>query len=180
MSCALTSGFTLNPCNDTIGGVKSIYIGDFSGLTIVTSGSGTVASPTLIATGSSGTVFEYQPLKNSASATFTPVVSVENGTVFFQTTVTFNMRNINGEKREELALLSKAKVMLIVEMNTGGSIMFGTEQGMYLTAGTITTGAAFGDLQGYTLTFTSDETIQPIPLASTVAATFTVGSTEVQ
>ena len=171
MSCALTTGFTLG-CNDSIGGVKKIYIGTFDQLTYTISG-----TPAEVQSGS-GTVFEYEPLKNSASATFNPTVSLENGTVFYTHSVSLSLKNINADKRVEIESLAKARVGLFVELNGGTILAFGTTNGMYMTAGTFQTGAAFGDLQGYQLTFTSDEPTQPYTLndATMTAALYTVGA----
>ena len=159
MSCNLTTGFTLG-CNDSIGGVKKIYIGKFDQLTY------TIGSTPVQVTSGSGTVYVYEPLKNSASATFNPTVSLENGTIFYTHSVSLSLKNITANKREEIESLAKARVGLFVELNSGELLAFGTTNGMYMTAGTFQTGAAFGDLQGYQLTFTSDEPTQPYTLSA--------------
>ena len=157
MSCNLTTGFTLG-CNDSIGGIKKIYIGAFSQLTY------TIGGTPVEVTAGTGTVYTYEPLKNSASATFNPTVSLENGTIFYTHSVSLSLKNINANKREEIESLAKARVGLFVELNSGEILAFGTTNGMNMTAGTFQTGAAFGDLQGYQLTFTSDEPTQPYTL----------------
>ena len=159
MSCNLTTGFTLG-CNDSIGGVKKIYIGKFDQLTY------TIGGTPVEVTAGTGTVYTYEPLKNSASATFNPTVSLENGTIFYTHSVSLSLKNINANKREEIESLAKARVGLFVELNSGELLAFGTTNGMYMTAGTFQTGAAFGDLQGYQLTFTSDEPTQPYTLSA--------------
>ena len=159
MSCNLTTGFTLG-CNDSIGGVKKIYIGKFDQLTYTISG-----TPVQVSAGT-GTVYVYEPLKNSASATFNPTVSLENGTIFYTHSVSLSLKNITANKREEIESLAKARVGLFVELNSGEILAFGTTNGMHMTAGTFQTGAAFGDLQGYQLTFTSDEPTQPYTLSA--------------
>ena len=172
MSCNLTTGFTLG-CNDSIGGVKKIYIGVFSQLTYTIGG-----TPEEV-TGGTGTVYTYEPLKNSASATFNPTVSLENGTIFYTHSVSLSLKNITANKREEIESLAKARVGLFVELNSGEILAFGTTNGMNMTAGTFQTGAAFGDLQGYQLTFTSDEPTQPYTLndADMITAGYTVSAT---
>lgn len=172
MSCNLTTGFTLG-CNDSIGGVKKIYIGKFDQLTY------TIGGTPVEVTGGTGTVFAYEPLKNSASATFNPTVSLENGTIFYTHSVSLSLKNINANKREEIEALAKARVGLFVELNSGEILAFGTTNGMNMTAGTFQTGAAFGDLQGYQLTFTSDEPTQPYTLqdANMGTAGYTVSPT---
>ena len=177
MACtALTTGFTLG-CNDSIGGVKTIYIGTFDQLTYI------IGNTPVQLTGGTGTVYSYTPSKNSASATFNPTVSVENGTVFYTHSVSFSLRNITPNKREEIEALAKARVGLFVELNNGEIIAFGTTNGLFMTAGTFQTGTLYGDFQGYQLTFTSDEPTQPYTLedATLTAAGYTVSATtEVQ
>lgn len=172
MSCNLTTGFTLG-CNDSIGGIKKIYIGAFSQLTY------TIGGTPVEVTAGTGTVYTYEPLKNSASATFNPTVSLENGTIFYTHSVSLSLKNINANKREEIESLAKARVGLFVELNSGEILAFGTTNGMNMTAGTFQTGAAFGDLQGYQLTFTSDEPTQPYTLndADMTTAGYTVSAT---
>jgi len=172
MSCNLTTGFTLG-CNDSIGGVKKIYIGVFSQLTY------TIGGTPVEVTGGTGTVYTYEPLKNSASATFNPTVSLGNGTIFYTHSVSLSLKNINANKREEIEALAKARVGLFVELNSGEILAFGTTNGRNMTAGTFQTGAAFGDLQGYQLTFTSDEPTQPYTLndADMITAGYTVSAT---
>jgi len=172
MSCNLTTGFTLG-CNDSIGGVKKIYIGAFNQLTY------TIGGTPVEVTGGTGTVYTYEPLKNSASATFNPTVSLENGTIFYTHSVSLSLKNINANKREEIEALAKARVGLFVELNSGEILAFGTTNGMNMTAGTFQTGAAFGDLQGYQLTFTSDEPTQPYTLEDVDMGTagYTVSAT---
>lgn len=172
MSCNLTTGFTLG-CNDSIGGIKKIYIGAFSQLTYTIGG-----TPEEVTAGT-GTVYVYEPLKNSASATFNPTVSLENGTIFYTHSVSLSLKNITANKREEIESLAKARVGLFVELNSGEILAFGTTNGMNMTAGTFQTGAAFGDLQGYQLTFTSDEPRQPYTLndADMITAGYTVSAT---
>ena len=164
MSCALTTGFTLG-CNDSIGGVKKIYIGSFDQLTY------TIGGTPVEVTAGTGTVYTYEPLKNSSSATFNPTVSLENGTIFYTHSVSLSLKNITANKREEIVSLAKARVGLFVELNSGEILAFGTTNGMQMTAGTFQTGAAFGDLQGYQLTITADETSQPLflPVGDTVS-----------
>lgn len=168
MSCNITQGFLLT-CNDAVGGLKNIYIAnytDISGVTIV-AGEMTVAA---------GDVYQFQPNKNTGSATFNPTVSLENGTVFYTHQLQFTLGKLDVTKRNELELLAKAKVMVFVEMNDGQTMVLGYGTGAFMTAGTFQTGATFGDLQGYQITITADETVQPyfLPAGDTVA---TIGLT---
>lgn len=154
MSCDLTQGFLLS-CNDAVGGLKNIYIANHADITGVTIASGEM-------TVAAGDVYQYQPNKNTGSATFNPTVSLENGTVFYTHQLQFTLGKLDVTKRNELEILAKAKVMVFVEMNDGQTMVLGYGTGAFLTAGTFQTGATFGDLQGYQITITADETQQPL------------------
>lgn len=153
MSCNITQGFLLT-CNDAVGGLKNIYIANYTDISAVTIAAGEM-------TAASGDVYQFQPNKNTGSATFNPTVSLENGTVFYTHQLQFTLGKLDVTKRNELELLAKAKVMVFVEMNDGQTMVLGYGTGAFMTAGTFQTGATFGDLQGYQITITADETVQP-------------------
>jgi len=166
MSCNLTTGFLLT-CNDAVGGIKNIYLINHDQVSGVTVAGGEMTAAT-------GTVFQYQPNKNTGSVTFNPTVSLENGTVFYTHQLQFTLGKLSVEKRNELEILAKAKVMVFVEMNDGQTMVLGYGTGAFMTAGTFQS-----DLQGYQLTFTSDEPTQPYTLndADMITAGYTVSAT---
>jgi hypothetical protein len=154
MSCQLTTGFTLL-CNDAVGGIKTIYLANYEDVINITVAAG-------VMTVADGDCYEYQPNKNTGSVTFNPTVSLENGTVFYTHQLSFTLGKLDVFNRNELELLSKARVMAFVEMNDGQTIVLGYGMGCFMTAGTFQTGTSFGDLQGYQITLTSDEQNQPL------------------
>lgn len=154
MSCNLTSGFLLT-CNDAVGGIKNIYLINHESVTNVAVSAGEMTT-------ANGTVYQYQPNKNTGSVTFNPTVSLENGTVFYTHQLQFTLGKLSVEKRNELEILAKAKVMVFVEMNDGQTMVLGYGTGAFMTAGTFQSGATFGDLQGYQITITADEQNQPL------------------
>ncbi|NBW20794.1 MAG: hypothetical protein EBR82_73810 [Caulobacteraceae bacterium] len=158
MSCALTQGFILG-CNDAVGGIKNIYFINYTEIASTTFTNGELTGVTTVNNPSN--VYLYQPNKNTGSVTFNPTVSLENGTVFFTHQLVFTLGKLSNIKREELELLSRARVVVFVEMNDTQTIVLGLNQGAFMTAGTFQTGATFGDLQGYQITITADETSQP-------------------
>jgi len=154
MSCNLTTGFLLT-CNDAVGGIKNIYLINHENVTGITVAGGEMTAAT-------GTVFQYQPNKNTGSVTFNPTVSLENGTVFYTHQLQFTLGKLSVAKRNEIEILAKAKVMVFVEMNDGQTMVLGYGTGAFMTAGTFQSGATFGDLQGYQITITADEQNQPL------------------
>ena len=57
----------------------------------------------------------------------------------------------------------------VVDYNDNAMLM-GEEQGCDVSAGTVSTGTALGDFNGYSLTFTAQETNAPAFLASPTVA----------
>ena len=63
--------------------------------------------------------------------------------------------------QEELKLLNAGRAHYVVETYNGDYLLIGKEHGAEVTGGTIVTGAAMGDLSGFTLTVTAQETAPP-------------------
>jgi ethanolamine utilization protein EutA (predicted chaperonin) len=173
MSCELlTKGRGLD-CNRIAGGVKYVYFGVYDQF-VSTNGievSGIVQSAGEVTdinmTGSSK-LYRYTMPLGSASVTETITGSTENGTIFYTPTVNIVLNKISKADQNEIKLLGMNKVVIFAELNQRVSsaslhnviIGLGVTNGMSLNAGSIDTGAAFGDRNGYTLTF---DGLEPIP-----------------
>ena len=70
----------------------------------------------------------------------------------------------------------KNRPHIFVEDYNGNFFLIGAVHGCDLNAGTISSGAAMGDLSGYTLTFTGQETIPAYHVTSTVVTGATQGT----
>jgi len=58
-----------------------------------------------------------------------------------------------------LKLLAYSRPKIIVADRNGNAFLVGKNEGADMTAGTITTGTAYGDLSGYTMEFTGNEAL---------------------
>lgn len=113
-------------------------------------------------------LYRYTMPLGSASVTETITGSTENGTIFYTPTVNIVLNKISKADQNEIKLLGMNKVVIFAELNQRVSssslhnvlIGLGVTNGMSLNAGSIDTGAAFGDRNGYTLTF---DGLEPIP-----------------
>ena len=163
MACDLTKG-RKEPCKDVVGGIKKVYCTDFGDF-------GTVTSADEQITDMSGTftAFEYD-LKGNSSFETTVNSSRENGTTFFEQTLNITLKKLSKEDNKELKLLAYGRPHIAVEDYNGNVMVMGLENGADVSGGTIVTGAAMGDLSGYTLTFTAQETSPAKFLASPTAA----------
>jgi len=95
-----------------------------------------------------------------ASLTDTITGSRENGTIFYTPTVNVILNRLTKEDQNEVKLLGATKTIIFAQLNqtvtaTGHDVIvcLGSVNGMELNAGTMDSGAAWGDRNGYTLTF---------------------------
>ena len=154
-TCDIVSGFTLG-CRDNTGGLKNIYI--LSGSIGSTSGTEGLIS---VITGS-GIFYKFELTRQTGDFTETINASLENGTIFYEQTVNAPFHKLQSSTRNQIRTLAKnPDISMIVETNNseGGTVFFllGESRGLSLSGGQAQTGTAFGDLQGYTLTFTGQE-----------------------
>lgn len=156
MSCEITSGFALG-CRDNTGGIKNIYI--LSGS--ITSTAGTTGLITSI-TGS-GIFYKYELFRQTSNLTETLTSTPENGTVFYEQSVTAVFFKLQSATRNQIKILAQnPDLKIVVQTNNsvsgvGEYFLIGEDTGAQLLSSAGATGTAFGDLNGYTLTFTSQE-----------------------
>jgi len=164
MACDLTKGRAL-PCRESVGGLKAVYFVDFGDL-----GTVTVASLSNEITDMDGTFTAYQyNLKGTSSVEQTINASRENGTVFFDQAVTLSLPKLSKEDNHEIKLLAYGRPHIVVEDYNGNAYLVGREHGADVTGGSIASGAAMGDMSGYTITFNAMER---------TAANFIAGATD--
>ncbi len=151
MACDLTLG-RKEPCKDVVGGIRAVYFTDFGDY-------GTVTQTDDEITDLSGTftAFKYE-LKGNSSFEQTITASRENGTTFFEQTLNLTLKKLSKEDNKELKLLAYGRPHVAVEDYNGNVFVMGLEHGAEVSGGTIVTGAAMGDLSGYTLTLSGQET----------------------
>jgi hypothetical protein len=104
--------------------------------------------------------------------------SLENGTTFYQQDLVLAFHKIDSEKRNQLKLLGQNRgLKMFVEDNNGTIYFLGDDfGGGYTSAGSTTTGVAFGDKNGYELTFTF-YAVEPAPILATALASVVSGLT---
>jgi len=157
MSCDITSGFTLG-CRDNTGGLKNIYI--LSGSIDSTSGTTGLLSEL----SGSGTFYKFELTRQTGDFTEAINANVENGTIFYEQTANCPFHKLQSSTRNQVRVLAKnPDIKMIVETNNGSEdgvgtfFLLGQTRGLSLSGGQGQTGTAFGDLNGYTLTFTGQE-----------------------
>ena len=152
MACDLTLG-RKEPCKDVVGGIKAVYFTDFGDM-----GTLTLSNDNLVDATGTFTAFKYE-LKGNSSFEQTVNASRENGTVFYEQTLNLTLKKLTKEDNQELKLLAYGRPHVAIEDYNGNFWFMGRENGADVSGGTIVTGAAMGDLVGYTLTLTGQETL---------------------
>ena len=162
MACDLTRG-RKEPCKDVVGGLKAVYFTDFGDF-------GTVTQTDDEITDMSGTFTAYKyELKGNSSFGQAITSSRENGTTFFEQTLNLTLKKLDKETNKELKLLAFGRPHVAVEDYNGNVFVMGLEHGAEVTGGSISTGAAMGDLSGYTLTLAASE-LKPANFVSSPTA----------
>lgn len=159
MACNLTGG-RLRPCKDAVGGIKKVHFVDFGDLGSVTINSGASGSDEI--TNMDGT-FEYHTydVKGNSSLETNITSSIENGTTFFEQVLSITFPKLTKEDNKELKLMTYGRPHVVVQTFDDKFLMVGTDNGADVTGGTMVTGQAMGDLNGYTLTLTANEIYMP-------------------
>ena len=158
MACDITSGFELG-CRDNAGGIRNLYILSGSVDTVTGADAGLIT-----ALSGSGEFFKFELFRQTSDYTEAISSTPENGTVFYEQTVNATFFKMQSATRNQVRVLAKnPDLKIIVETNNGsvdgiGKFFYvGQENGAQLLNGTAQTGTAFGDLNGYSLTFTGQE-----------------------
>ena len=182
MACtALTKGRGLD-CNRISGGIKYVYFGVYDQFDAPIQTAGIVQSAgeiTDIEMGSN-VLYRYTMPLGVASLSDTIVGSRENGTIYYTPTLSVILNRLTKEDQNQIKLLGSTKVVAFAQLNatltTGGSsdahdviIALGVENGLQLNAGTMDTGASWGDRSGYSLNFDGMEQ-NPFPMVADYTA----------
>ena len=170
MSCAITSGYTLD-CKDAIGGIKKVYFGNAepSAMTLGTNASGVITSV-------SGISFYAYELLAQGKNSFTETVNsnAEVGTLFYTQTLSLEFTKLTQITRNKLNTIAKRRNVVIVETHDGTFFMLGEVYGLNVSNGSALSGAAMGEFNGYQLELTGMEK-NPMDQVSSVSV-FTVVS----
>ena len=157
-TCDITSGFTLG-CRDNTGGIANLYILSGSITTVADVSEGLISGIT-----GSGEFYKFELFRQTSDFTEAITSTPENGTVFYEQTLNAVFFKLQSSTRNQVKVLAQnPNLKVIVETNNGtvdgvGRYwLLGEDRGMQLLSGTGATGTAFGDLNGYSLTFTGQE-----------------------
>lgn len=176
MACSLTTG-RVEPCKDFVGGIQTLYLFDHQ-VGLIYTGAGTHAVTAVVGNDGSSdpniTAYQYD-LRGASSMTTTINASRETGTVFYETATQVTLKGMDAAELVELELLCQGRPIGIVTDNNGNHFVIGHEFGCEVS-GTMQTGAAMGDLSGFTLTLTSQERTPPLMVDSSAPSVLVTDS----
>ena len=152
MACSLTVGYSLG-CRTSVGGVEWVSFIAFGNKGTVTAASGTVTAWTV----GGGQFFKYEQEEEVSEATSNETLSRPNGTIFYAQEVKLAINGLTAALRQELKLLAQNRLIGIVKMRDGQSFVFGLDYGLMKSAQASKSGLAFGDRNGYEITFSGSE-----------------------
>lgn len=149
LNCQLSAGRN-EVCKESVGGLQGVYFINYSTGSFAKTNNEVITLP-------SGSTLYYYELKGNSSYTETVNSSRDNGTTFFSQELTLNLKKLTNEMTTQLKLMAYGRPQIIVWTQNGESLLLGEKEGCDVTAGTIQTGGAMGDLFGYSVTFTGQE-----------------------
>ena len=85
--------------------------------------------------------------------------SRDNGTTFFEQTLTVQLKKQDVATHKTIKLLAYGRPNIIVRTRANDFFIAGLQRGCDVTAGTVSSGTAMGDFNGYSLTFMGMENV---------------------
>lgn len=148
MNCVQTlTGITAD-CLPSMGGLKMVYIANYSDVASITVTDGEVTAITMA---SSAKFKKYYFRRNTASMTSTLNVDVANGSSV-STDVSLSFLRQETAKRIEISALSIGELVLLVEDANGKVWYLGKDMAVMASAGGAETGTNYTDGNKYTIT----------------------------
>ena len=173
MSCQLTKGFSVD-CQDSIGGLKAVYlckeyisnmraVATFDTTDVLVMDAGGFANwlDSKGAAVSTPTCFRYLLRPGASNLNTTINASSANGTTFYTQTLSLTLPKLSVAETNEIKLICQSRVQVWVQDNNDNMFLIGMDNGCETTGGTVGTGAARGDMSGFTLTM-GGEAIDPM------------------
>jgi len=153
MSCDISTG-RLAPCKDALAGLRAVYFinkDDMTGVTYDGINTDVIEAVT-------GTPVAYKfDLRGASTFEQTIQTSKDNGTTVFEQVLNITLTKQDLATHKQVKLLAYGNPTILVRDNNDNIFMMGLKFGCDMTGGSITSGNAMNDLNGYTLTFTAME-----------------------
>ncbi|CAB4153404.1 hypothetical protein UFOVP622_26 [uncultured Caudovirales phage] len=155
MACTIASG-RIEQCKDSVSGLKAIYFINYqiepSHVTYDVTNTDMITAVTNV---DSLYKFELKSTENSFEQTINS--DRNNGTTYFTQTLNAKLKKQDVTTSKVVKLLAYGRPHVVISTNSGQFFLMGLNHGADLTAGALSSGAALGDFNGYSLTLEAME-----------------------
>lgn len=159
MSCDIIGGRT-EQCKDAVSGLHAIYLVNYGDVDFPSLNQyGTVDNTDQIVAVQTTTTFSIYKFELKGNNSFEQAInsSRENGTTFFEQTLSVQLKRQDVKSTKNIKLISYGRPRIIIHARGDQFFLMGLDQGCDVTTGNISSGSALGDFNGYGLTFTGME-----------------------
>jgi len=152
--CDVSEGRAVG-CKDVIGGINKIFLLNYDADLLSKL---TITSNEITDIDSAVTLYQYDLRPNTATFNANFTSDDATGSTYYEQVLDVTLQKIVKEDIPHLDNILKGRCQVWVLDANDNVFLLGTRFGCSVTAGAMSTGTAKGDLSGFTLTFTSQET----------------------
>jgi hypothetical protein len=164
----MTVGFNDRTCTNGKGGIKSVLLFPVSAI----SGAISLTNNQITALAVTGETYLYKLKSNLSSYTAPIKVNKDNGTLWYEQTLTMILSSDTKELRSEIHLLAQNEICALVEKADGTIVALGLEEGLQVNdGGDYTSGTVKSDRNGHTIVLFGMENNEVPDVASGVYTT---------
>ncbi len=173
MACSLVESGRSISCQDGIGGIRRVFIGEMAGIDLTanpvtwfgfnadgevdTLWNSTAPANTGIAPASpyQANFWTYELTREKSMMDVTITGDQGTGTFSFEQKLTLTFKSLLPADTDRIVTLAKSSPPIIVEDNNQKLYLLGAQYGCVLTGGSILTGTSFNDAGGFSLEFSA-------------------------
>lgn len=168
MACEMTVGFNDRTCTNGKGGIKSVLLFPVSAI----SGAIGLTLNEITSLTVTGETYLYKLKSNLSSYTAPIKVNKDNGTLWYEQTLTMILSSDTKELRSEIHLLAQNEICALIEKADGTIVALGLEEGLQVNdGGDYTSGTVKSDRNGHTIVLFGMENNEVPDVASGVYTT---------
>jgi len=172
MACSITVSGRGLQCKDALGGIKEVWIGQYTGTGQYAAPSGGSISDASAAQ----TLQKFEMQQGSSSFTQTVTASTENGSVYYTQVLSLSFNKMSAADVAQAHDLNRGRLTVVVVDKNDQYWVMGHKNGVEVTGGTFVSGQAVGDLNGLTMELTGMELMAAPALTTTSGGSITFGS----
>lgn len=167
MACGMTSGYNDRTCTNGKGGIKSVLF-----IPLAQKGTPTKVSNEITVWSVTGETYHYKLKSNLSSYTAPIIRNEENGTLYYEQSLSMVLNSDDKDLRTALHLLAQNELLCMVEKADGTYVLLGEGEGLKVGDGNeYTSGVSKADRNGHVITLTGMENNEVPDVDATVAAT---------